>query len=70
MDLLTPHRNRCADATDRLLEFAQNMHQREAKEVVVDEWRNGSVEDRLKHSLIKGIDKFIIEDAEEARQKV
>uniref|UniRef100_A0A7S3NZU7 Methionine synthase n=1 Tax=Euplotes crassus TaxID=5936 RepID=A0A7S3NZU7_EUPCR len=39
------------------------------KEVVVAEWRSGTVEERLSHSLVKGIADFIIEDTEEARQK-
>merc|ERR1712060_724395 len=38
-----------------------------AKKKAVDEWRNGSVEDRLKHALIKGIVEFIEQDTEEAR---
>lgn len=63
--------NRRADATDRLLEYAQ-AHRKggAAKEKVVDEWRNAPVEERLKHSLIKGIDAFITEDTEEARLKL
>lgn len=39
-----------------------------AKKKAVDEWRNKSVEERLKHSLIKGIVEFIEADTEEARQ--
>lgn len=37
------------------------------KKKAVDEWRNKSVEERLKHSLIKGIVEFIEADTEEAR---
>jgi len=33
------------------------------------EWRNGTVEERLSHALIKGIDKYVVEDTEVARQK-
>jgi len=35
---------------------------------VDDEWRGLSVEERLEYSLVKGIDKFVVEDTEEARQ--
>mmetsp|Transcript_18356 Transcript_18356/g.22880 ORF Transcript_18356/g.22880 Transcript_18356/m.22880 type:complete len:91 (-) Transcript_18356:1758-2030(-) len=38
------------------------------KKKAVDEWRTKSVEDRLKHALIKGIVEFIEADTEEARQ--
>ncbi|RMX52868.1 hypothetical protein pdam_00016244 [Pocillopora damicornis] len=38
------------------------------KQVTTDEWRNGNVEERLEYGLVKGIDKFVIEDTEEARQ--
>ena len=55
------------DATERLLEFAQSMGPAAAKQVVSDEWRSLNVEKRLEHALIKGIDKFVVEDTEEAR---
>ncbi len=61
--------NRRHDSTERLVEFAENVRQDSAKEEQVLEWRNESVEERLKHSLIKGITEFIEEDTEEARQK-
>ena len=35
---------------------------------VVDDWKSKSVEERIEHALIKGIDKHIVEDTEEARQ--
>lgn len=62
--------NRRPDATDRLLEYAETVKasaKRGSNEDVA--WRNAPVEDRLKHALIKGIDRYIEEDAEEARQK-
>ena len=37
------------------------------KDVATDEWRLKSVEHRLEYSLVKGIDKFVVEDTEEAR---
>lgn len=62
--------NRRSDATDRLLEFSETVKSGKKKGRVEDlAWREGTVEERLKHALIKGIDKFVVEDAEEARQK-
>lgn len=63
--------NRRADATERLLEYAENNKSTEKKEKKEDlEWRNVSVEKRLEHSLVKGIVDFIDVDTEEARQKL
>ncbi len=61
--------NRKADATERLVTFAETIKQNGKAEIVQDEWRNGSVEERLKHALVKGIVDFIDQDTEEARQK-
>jgi 5-methyltetrahydrofolate--homocysteine methyltransferase len=61
--------NRRKDATERLIEFAENIKQKDVAEIKKDEWRNAPVEERLKHSLVKGIVEFIEEDTEEARQK-
>lgn len=62
--------NRRPDATDRLLEFAETVKDQKKKNRTEDlQWRNESVEKRLSHALIKGIDKFVNEDTEEARQK-
>ena len=59
------------DATERLLDYAENLKS-DAKttDKVVQEWRNGSVQERLIHSLVKGLDEFIEQDVEEARQHV
>lgn len=58
------------DATERLLEVAEKYKDIDTtKEEEVQEWRSGSVEERLSHSLIKGITEFIIDDTEEVRQK-
>jgi 5-methyltetrahydrofolate--homocysteine methyltransferase len=62
--------NRRPDATERLVSFAETIKSQgkaEAKET--DEWRNGSVEERLSHALVKGIVDYIEADTEEARQK-
>lgn len=61
--------NRRRDATERLVDFAEKVKQKDKGEVEVQEWRNGEVEERLKHSLVKGIVDFIIDDTEEARKK-
>ena len=61
--------NKRIDATDRLLEYAENLKNDKSKDVKVQEWRQWSVEERLKHALIKGIVEFIDEDTDEARQK-
>ena len=59
--------NRREDATERLVDFADTV-KGDGKKIVHDlSWRNQSVEERLKHSLIKGITDYIDEDTEEAR---
>ncbi|XP_026988596.2 methionine synthase [Tachysurus fulvidraco] len=59
--------NRDPEATEKLLLYAQN-HVKGGKKVIqTDEWRKGSVEERLEYALVKGIEKFIVEDTEEAR---
>ena len=62
--------NRRADATERLVEFADTVKQKDKAEVVADEWRSLPVWDRLQHALVKGITEFIDEDTEEVRQQV
>lgn len=59
--------NRRADATERLLEFAETVKGDGKKKVKDDSWRKESVEKRLEHALVKGIVDFIEEDTEEAR---
>lgn len=61
--------NRRDDATERLLEFAETVKGSAKKKEVDDEWRKGSVEERINHSLVKGIIDFIDADTEEALQK-
>jgi 5-methyltetrahydrofolate--homocysteine methyltransferase len=63
--------NRREDATERLLDLAESFKgDVKSNEKAVAEWRNGSVQERLTHSLVKGIDEFIEIDVEEARQLV
>jgi 5-methyltetrahydrofolate--homocysteine methyltransferase len=61
--------NRREDATERLLDFAENVKgDSKSNEKAVQEWRSGTIQERLTHSLVKGIDEFIEIDIEEARQ--
>ena len=62
--------NRREDATERLVTFAETVKAKKEETVEEAEWRKGTVEERLTHSLIKGITEFIEEDAEEAHQKL
>ncbi len=59
--------NRRSDATDRLLEVASSFKSETIEKVDKQEWREGTVEERLSHALVKGITDYIEEDAEEAR---
>ncbi len=58
--------NRRADATERLLDFAQNLKSTGTKEVKKDEWRELPLEKRISHALVKGIPDFANEDMAEA----
>lgn len=62
--------DRRADATERLMEFAESVKSKGKVAATQDmSWREGSVEDRLSHALIKGIVDFIDEDTAEALAK-
>ncbi len=63
--------NRSNDATERLLELAERYRDTGGGEGRVEDlsWREQDVEKRLAHALVKGINTWIVEDAEEARQK-
>ncbi|MCL4161421.1 UNVERIFIED_CONTAM: hypothetical protein GTU68_016008, partial [Idotea baltica] len=59
--------NRREDSTERLIEVASDA-QSSAKAAATDmTWREGTVEERLIHALVQGLDEFVVEDAEEAR---
>jgi 5-methyltetrahydrofolate--homocysteine methyltransferase len=64
--------NRRPDATERLVEHGESLKgtSAAASEKKAEEWRNGTVEERLSHALVKGIDAYIEIDAEEARVKL
>ncbi|KAI6071814.1 5-methyltetrahydrofolate--homocysteine methyltransferase [Aix galericulata] len=59
--------NKDPDATEKLLHYAQNHAQGGRKVIHTDEWRKSSVEERLEYALIKGIEKYVTADTEEAR---
>ncbi len=66
--------NRRPDATERLVTFGEKLKAASAGTTVADkkieeEWRKGTVEERLSHSLVKGIDLYIDADTEEALKK-
>ncbi|HEY5055407.1 MAG TPA: methionine synthase [Acidobacteriaceae bacterium] len=67
--------NRRSDATERLVDYGERLKavgadSSGAAEKKAEEWRNGTVEARLSHALVKGIDTYIDADTEEARQKL
>ena len=62
--------NRSANATESLLDFAQNVKGSAKQEQKTAEWRLNEVEERLEYALIKGITEYIELDVEEIRQKV
>src|SRR5712692_5410576 len=61
--------NRRPDATERLLSFAETIKQSGSAPVKDEAWRQGTVEERLAHALIRGIVEHVEADVEEARQK-
>jgi 5-methyltetrahydrofolate--homocysteine methyltransferase len=67
--------NRRPDATERLVEHGEKLKaesdaSKGGAEKKTEEWRNGTVEERLAHALVKGIDTYIDADTEEARAKL
>ena len=67
--------NRRPDATERLVNFGEKLKAASAgttasDKKVEEEWRKGTVEERLSHALVKGIDLYIDADTEEARAKL
>jgi 5-methyltetrahydrofolate--homocysteine methyltransferase len=66
--------NRRPDATERLVDFGEKLKAvgagASAAASKTEEWRRGTVEERLSHALVKGIDNYIDADTEEARVKL
>lgn len=67
--------NRRPDATERLVDHGEKLKasgaakDQKAELAVLEAWRSGTIEERLSHALVKGIDAWIDQDTEEARQK-
>ena len=62
--------NRRSDAGERLVEIAESAKSGAKDDTKKNEWRAGTVEQRLSHALVSGINDFIVEDTEEAYQAV
>ena len=62
--------NRRADATERLLDFAEGFVGTKKESKVDLSWREEPLQDRITRALVKGLDTYIIEDVEEARNAV
>lgn len=61
--------NRHSDATDKLIRLADKFKGVKKTDVIKKEWRNKTPEDRIKHSLVEGINEFIEDDVEQLRQE-
>jgi 5-methyltetrahydrofolate--homocysteine methyltransferase len=68
-DVILNRNNDSNEATEKLIVFAETVKKKDKTEKKDDAWRNTSVEERLKHSLVNGITDYIDIDTEEARQK-
>lgn len=65
--------NKSADATEELIEYAEKIKNQKSNKKdsgPSDDWRKGSLQDRMTHALVKGIDTFVEQDTEEARQQL
>jgi len=61
--------DRREDSTERLIELAESYKGKDAAaEKAAEEWRGWDVAKRLEHALVKGIDAYVVDDTEEARQ--
>ena len=61
--------NRRPDATERLIDYAETVKEKAGGAAKTQEWRSGTIEERLKHALLKGITDYIDDDTKEARLK-
>ncbi len=63
--------NREKNATEKLLEYSSKLATIETdKEIEIEEWRNGTIQERLSHSLVKGLTKYIDEDIHKAIKEI
>ncbi len=68
-DVILNKNNDNNEATEKLIAHAETVRAKGKVEIRDEKWRNESVEERLKHSLVNGITEYIDADTEEARQK-
>ncbi|MBY0481031.1 MAG: methionine synthase [Chitinophagaceae bacterium] len=68
-DVILNQNNDNNEATEKLIAHAETVKAKGKVEIKDEQWRNNSVEERLKHSLVNGITDYIDADTEEARQK-
>ena len=68
-DVILNKNNDNNEATEKLIIHAETVRAKGKVEIRDEKWRNESVEERLKHSLVNGITEYIVADTEEARQK-
>src|SRR5882724_11557585 len=68
-DVILNHHNDNNEATEKLIVFAETVKAKGKENIKDETWRETSVEERLKHSLVNGITDYIDIDTEEARQK-
>jgi len=61
--------NRREDATERLVDEATKFLKDQTRKTTDEEWRNLEINERINHALVQGINKYIVEDVEEARCK-
>lgn len=61
--------DRREDATERLLSFAENVVGKKKENKVDLSWRENSLQEKITHALVKGIDAYILEDIEQAREQ-
>ena len=63
--------NKRGDATERLVEFAEKYKGQDSQVTITadDEWRKGTLQERISHSLVRGIDSHVEQDMEEARKE-
>ena len=62
--------NRDSQATEKLLEISQDFSQKKIKKKADVQWRKKEPEERIKYSLINGLNEFVVEDTEELRKKI
>jgi 5-methyltetrahydrofolate--homocysteine methyltransferase len=68
-DVILNRNNDNNEATEKLIAFAETVKAKGKENIKDEKWRDTSVEERLKHSLVNGITDYIELDTEEARQK-